>query len=109
MSENPQVKAILEHIETRERELADQAGRFRDRIEELTRQLGEIDAESENLRITRKTLLTLPLPSPATGPHRHPGPPRLPADPHRPGRRGPTNARPGPLPGPRPADPPQEH
>ncbi len=70
MSENPQVKAILEHIETRERELADQAGRFRDRIEELTRQLGELDAESENLRITRKTLLTLPLPSPATGPDR---------------------------------------
>src|SRR3954451_5531162 len=28
MSENPQVKAILEHIETRERELADQAGQF---------------------------------------------------------------------------------
>jgi len=55
MSENPQVKAILEHIETRERELADQAGQFRARIEELTRQLGEIDAESENLRITRKT------------------------------------------------------
>ncbi|MFF1744546.1 hypothetical protein [Streptomyces mirabilis] len=70
MSENPQVKAILEHIETRERELADQAGQFRARIEELTRQLGELDAESENLRITRKTLLTLPLPSPATGPDR---------------------------------------
>ncbi|MFJ1611153.1 hypothetical protein ACIOHS_49030 [Streptomyces sp. NPDC088253] len=67
MSENPQVKAILEHIETRERELADQAGQFRSRIEELTRQLGELDAESENLRITRKTLLTLPLPSPDTG------------------------------------------
>lgn len=45
-------------------------GRFRDRIEELTRQLGEIDAESENLRITRKTLLTLPLPSPTTEPDR---------------------------------------
>ena len=70
MSENPQVKAILEHIETRERELADQAGQFRDRIAELTRQLGELDAESENLRITRKTLLALPLPSPATGPDR---------------------------------------
>jgi hypothetical protein len=70
MSENPQVKAILEHIETRERELADQVGQFRARIEELTRQLGELDAESENLRITRKTLLTLPLPSPATRPDR---------------------------------------
>jgi hypothetical protein len=78
MSENPQVKAILEHIETRERELADQAGQFRSRIEELTRQLGELDAESENLRITRKTLLTLPLPSPATGPD-HPGIPDHPA------------------------------
>jgi hypothetical protein len=70
MSENPQVKAILEHIETRERELADQAEQLRDRIEELTRQLGELDTESENLRITRKTLLTLPLPSPSTGPDR---------------------------------------
>ncbi|MFB7597202.1 hypothetical protein, partial [Streptomyces sp. NPDC056160] len=38
--------------------------------EELTRQLGELDVESENLRITRKTLLTLPLPSPGTGPDR---------------------------------------
>lgn len=40
------------------------------RIEELTRQLGELDAESENPRITRKPLLTLPLPSPATEPDR---------------------------------------
>jgi lysophospholipase L1-like esterase len=70
VSENPQVKAILEHIETREHELADQAEQFRARIEELTRQLGELDAESENLRITRKTLLTLPLPPPATEPDR---------------------------------------
>jgi hypothetical protein len=70
MSENPQVKAILEHIEIRERELADRAGQLRSRIEELTRQLGELDAESENLRITHKTLLTLPLPSPATEPDR---------------------------------------
>jgi hypothetical protein len=70
VSENPQVKAILKHIETRERELSDQAGQFRARIEELTRQLGELDAESENLRITRKTLLTLTLPSPDTGPDR---------------------------------------
>ncbi|WP_328508024.1 hypothetical protein [Streptomyces sp. NBC_00391] len=67
MSENLQVKAILEHIETRERELADQAGQFRDRIAELTRQLGELDAESENLRITRKTLLTLPCLHPPPG------------------------------------------
>ncbi|ALO98800.1 hypothetical protein SHL15_7814 [Streptomyces hygroscopicus subsp. limoneus] len=68
MSENPQLKAILEHIEARERQLADQARQFRARIEELTRQLGEIDAESENLRITRKTLLALPMPPPAAEP-----------------------------------------
>jgi hypothetical protein len=61
-SEYPQAKSILEHIETRERELADQAEQLRARIEELSRQLGELDAESENLRITRKTLLTLPPP-----------------------------------------------
>jgi hypothetical protein len=70
MSENPQVKAILEHIETRERELVGQAEQLRTSIEELTRQLGELDAESENLRITRKTLLTLPLPLPAAEPER---------------------------------------
>ncbi|WNI34371.1 hypothetical protein [Streptomyces sp. ITFR-6] len=70
MSENPQVKPILEHIETRERELADQAEQFRARIEDLTRQLGEIDAESENLRITRKTLLALPALSSGTEPDR---------------------------------------
>ncbi|MFG2886323.1 hypothetical protein ACGFYV_29150 [Streptomyces sp. NPDC048297] len=70
MSENPQVKAILEHIETRERELVDQAEQLRASIEGLTRQLGEIDAENENLHITRKTLLALPLPSPAAGPDR---------------------------------------
>jgi hypothetical protein len=77
MSENLQLKTILEHIETRERKLADQAGQFRARIEELTRQLGELDAESENLRITRKTLLALPLPSPDTGP----APPDIPDHP----------------------------
>ena len=78
MSENPQVKAILDHIETRERELDAQGGQFRARIEELARQLGETDAESENLRITRKTLLALPMPSPAAEPER-PGIPDHPA------------------------------
>ncbi|MFE9558690.1 hypothetical protein ACFYMW_30110 [Streptomyces sp. NPDC006692] len=43
---------------------------MRARIEELTRQLGKIDAHSENLRITRKTLLTLPPSSPAAEPAR---------------------------------------
>ncbi|QNE73529.1 hypothetical protein F0344_01905 [Streptomyces finlayi] len=70
MSDNPQVKDILEHIKVRERELVGQAEQFRARIEELTRQLGEIDAESENLRITRKTLLALSLPSPTADPER---------------------------------------
>ncbi|MER7315972.1 hypothetical protein [Streptomyces halstedii] len=70
MSEHLQVKAILEHIGTRERELADQAEEFRSRIEEITAQLGEIDTESENLRITRKTLLALPALLPAIEPER---------------------------------------
>ncbi|TXS69817.1 hypothetical protein [Streptomyces sp. sk2.1] len=78
MSENPQVKSILEHIETRERELADQAEQLRTSVEELTRQLGELDAESENLRITRKTLLALPMPPPDAEPER-PGIPDHPA------------------------------
>ncbi|PZG76166.1 hypothetical protein C1I97_37245 [Streptomyces sp. NTH33] len=58
MSENPQVTAVLEYVEARERELAEQAAQIRTRLEELTAQLGELDAESENLRVTRKTLLT---------------------------------------------------
>ncbi|MFC9454478.1 hypothetical protein [Streptomyces sp. NPDC056983] len=43
---------------------------MRTSTEELTRQLGEIDADSENLHITRKKLLTLPMPSPAAEPER---------------------------------------
>ncbi|GBQ04292.1 hypothetical protein SSP531S_57860 [Streptomyces spongiicola] len=70
MSENPQITAVLEYVETRERELADQAAQLRVRIEELTAQLGEFDAECENLRITRKTLLALPAPAPAEEPDR---------------------------------------
>ncbi|WP_433549173.1 hypothetical protein ACQPZG_32005 [Streptomyces sp. CA-294286] len=60
----------MDHIKARERELVEQAGQLRDWIEELTRQLGEIDTESENLRITRKTLLTLTPPAPANEPDR---------------------------------------
>lgn len=70
MSENSQVKPILDHIEERERELAEQAEQLRSRIEELAQQLGELDAESENLRITRKTLLALPALSSGTEPDR---------------------------------------
>ncbi|CAM5355005.1 hypothetical protein [Streptomyces hirsutus] len=77
------VEGVLDQrIETRERELASQAEQLRARIEELTRQLGEFDAESENLRITRKTLLTLPAPSPTSEPERpdipdHPAYPQI--------------------------------
>ncbi|MET7353788.1 hypothetical protein [Streptomyces mirabilis] len=82
MSDNPQVKAILEHIETRERELADQAGQFRARIEELTQPYGERAGTGRSRCILRvhfhevrdpallDQLLTLPLPSPSTGPDR---------------------------------------
>ncbi|GHC33503.1 hypothetical protein GCM10010348_70510 [Streptomyces anthocyanicus] len=70
MSEDPQVKAIQEQIENRERELVHQTEQLRACIKELTRQLDEIDTESESMRITRKTPLTLPTPSPASEPER---------------------------------------
>lgn len=66
MSDNPQIRAILEYVEAREAELGEQAGGIRSRIEEPTTRLGELDAESENLRITRKTLLSTPAPEPPT-------------------------------------------
>ncbi|MFD4322554.1 hypothetical protein [Streptomyces sp. NPDC058548] len=65
MIENPQISAVLEYIEARERELGEQAGQLRSRIGELTARLDELDAESENLPITRKTLLAIPAPAPA--------------------------------------------
>ncbi|WNF30239.1 hypothetical protein RI138_27325 [Streptomyces sp. C11-1] len=64
MSHNPQIRAVLEYVEAREAELGEQAGQIRSRIEDLTARLGELDAESENLRITRKTLLDIPAPAP---------------------------------------------
>lgn len=64
MSDNPQISAVLAYAEARERELGEQAGQLRSRIEDLTAHLGELDAESENLRITRKTLLAIPRPDP---------------------------------------------
>ncbi|WP_405808502.1 hypothetical protein OG524_00495 [Streptomyces sp. NBC_01520] len=64
MTENPQISAVLAYVEARERELGEQAGQLRSRIEDLTAHLGELDAESENLRITRKTLLAIPRPDP---------------------------------------------
>ncbi|MFC5674909.1 hypothetical protein [Streptomyces incanus] len=70
MSDTPQVKDVLAYIEARERELGEQAGRLRSSIEDLTARLGELDAETENLRITRKTLLSIPAPAPADDPPR---------------------------------------
>ncbi|WSQ06416.1 hypothetical protein OG604_00690 [Streptomyces sp. NBC_01231] len=65
MSDNPQIRAVLAYVEAREIEMAEQAGQLRSRIEDLTARLGELDAEGENLRITRKTLLAIPRPEPA--------------------------------------------
>jgi hypothetical protein len=62
VSDNPQIRTVLEYVEARERELDEEAGQLRSRVEELTARLGELDAENENLRITRKTLLAIPAP-----------------------------------------------
>ncbi|MFE4801483.1 hypothetical protein ACFRFL_42610 [Streptomyces sp. NPDC056708] len=110
MSENLQITAVLEYVETRERELADQAAQLRVRIEELAAQLGEFDAECENLHVTRKTLLALPAPAPPksrTAPRA--GPSRLPADSRRIHRHRAADAGARPVPGARPADRPEEH
>jgi hypothetical protein len=70
VSDNPQIRTVLEYVEARERELDEEAGQLRSRIEEITARLGELDAESESLRITRKTLLGIPAPTPAAAPAR---------------------------------------
>ena len=70
MSEIPQVQAVLACIEVRESEVAEQTGQLRDQIAELTARLGELDTESENLQITRKTLRDLPARAPADDPLR---------------------------------------
>ncbi|MEU2145988.1 MULTISPECIES: hypothetical protein [Streptomyces] len=77
MSDNPQIRAVLEYVEAREAALGEQAGEIRSRIEDLTARLAELDAESENLRITRKTLLDIPAPAPAD----EPAPPDVPDHP----------------------------
>ncbi|WP_030978356.1 hypothetical protein [Streptomyces sp. NRRL S-1824] len=74
MSEIPQVEAVLAYVEVREKEVAEQAGRLRDQIAELTAHLREFDTESENLQITRKTLLSLPTPTPTPAPTPAPAP-----------------------------------
>ncbi|MEC4021087.1 hypothetical protein [Streptomyces sp. H27-D2] len=74
MSEIPQVEAVLAYVEVRMSEVAEQAGQLRDQIAELTARLCEFDTESENLQITRKTLLSLPAPAPALVPAPAPAP-----------------------------------
>ncbi|MFJ2203279.1 hypothetical protein [Streptomyces violaceusniger] len=56
-TDNPQLNPILEQIDTREQALSEQAEQTRTRIEELAAHLRELDEETDNLRITRKTLL----------------------------------------------------
>jgi hypothetical protein len=68
VSQIPQFKAVLAHVETRESEVAEQAGRLPDQIAELAARLREFDTGSENLQITRKTILGLPAPAPAPAP-----------------------------------------
>ncbi|MFE3038339.1 hypothetical protein ACFXKY_42600 [Streptomyces canus] len=60
--------AVLVRLEEQEREIAAQAEATRGRIAELSAQLEEFDRIAEEVRITRKTLLVLPDPSPPTPP-----------------------------------------
>ncbi|EMF51298.1 hypothetical protein SBD_7003 [Streptomyces bottropensis ATCC 25435] len=55
---------MLTHLEGQESEIAAQAEATRGRIAELTAQLEEFDRVAEGVRITRKTLLALPDPTP---------------------------------------------
>ncbi|MEU7641736.1 hypothetical protein AB0C11_37850 [Streptomyces sp. NPDC039016] len=59
---------IRAHLEEQEREIAAQAEAIRGRNAELTAQLQEFGPGAEEVRIARKTLLTLPVPSPPTPP-----------------------------------------
>jgi hypothetical protein len=56
--------AVLARLEEQQREIAMQTEATRGRIEELTVQLEEFAGITEEVRITRKTLLALPDPSP---------------------------------------------
>ncbi|MGC9539989.1 hypothetical protein ACP4J3_24595 [Streptomyces sp. UG1] len=110
MSENPQIAVVLEYVETRERELADQVAHLRVRIEELAAQLGELDAKCENLRVTHKTLLALPAPAPAEDPDRPAMPDHLAYQQILAAFTArAADAGPRPVPGARPADRPEEH
>ncbi|WP_406503372.1 hypothetical protein [Streptomyces sp. NBC_00212] len=108
MSDSPQIRDILAYIDARERELGEQTGQLRSSNEELTARLGELDAESENLRDTRKTLLAILRLAPVEeAPCLDvPDHPAYVAHPHR---RRPSDAGPRPVRGIRSADPPEEH
>lgn len=79
MTGNPQIGPILEQIDARERTLSDEAEQTRARIGELTTHLHGVDEETDNLRITRKTLLGLADELPVTEPAPRPAEPDHPA------------------------------
>ncbi|MEV0643195.1 hypothetical protein AB0I77_51585 [Streptomyces sp. NPDC050619] len=55
-------------LEEREREIAARAEATRERIEQLTARLDELGGAAEEVRISRKTVLELPDPSPPAPP-----------------------------------------
>jgi hypothetical protein len=60
--------AVLARLEEREREIAAQAETTREQITQLSTQLDELGRAAEEVRITRKTLLSLPHPQPPAPP-----------------------------------------
>ncbi|WP_406274342.1 hypothetical protein OH779_39100 [Actinacidiphila glaucinigra] len=60
--------AVLARLEEREREIAAQAETTQEKIAELTALLAGFDKATEEIRITRKTLLELPDPRPPAPP-----------------------------------------
>ncbi|MEV6533544.1 hypothetical protein AB0M86_28760 [Streptomyces sp. NPDC051639] len=60
--------AVLAQLEDQEHEIATRSEAARRRIAELTAQLEEFHQVAQEIRITRKTLLALPDPSPPTPP-----------------------------------------
>ena len=60
--------AVLARLEEREQEIAAQAEAAREKIAELTTLLDGFDKATEEIRITRKTLLELPDPAPPAPP-----------------------------------------
>ncbi|RKE02919.1 hypothetical protein [Streptomyces sp. TLI_171] len=58
--------AVLVRLEERERDIVAQAEQTRAQITQLTAMLDELGRAAEEVRITRKTLLELPEPTPPT-------------------------------------------